>query len=75
MTANLIEQEHRFIIRRVRHMCGFKLFNFTSATLEVIEVSNMLRKRQFQNTVTSGFLLFAEIAEYVRLVSRRLRPL
>jgi putative transposase len=59
---NMIEQNHRFIKRRIRHMCGFKSFRSASATLDGIEVANMIRKRQFASTTTSGFRLFAEIA-------------
>ncbi len=59
---NLIEQDHRFIKRRVRHMCRFKSFRSASATLDGIEVANMIRKQQFSSTATSGFRLFAEIA-------------
>ncbi len=59
---NLIEQDHRFIKRRIRHMCGFKSFKSASATLDGIEVANMIRKRQFSSSTASGFRLFAEIA-------------
>ncbi len=59
---NLIEQDHRFIKRRVRHTCGFKSFRSASATLDGIEVANMIRKRQFSSTTKSGFRQFAEIA-------------
>ncbi len=59
---SLIEKDHRFIKRRVRHMCGFKSFRSASATLGGIEVANMIRKRQFPSNTTSGFQLFAEIA-------------
>ncbi|WP_299987342.1 DDE-type integrase/transposase/recombinase, partial [uncultured Ruegeria sp.] len=59
---NMIEQDHRFIKRRIRHMCGFKSFRSASATLDGIEVANMIRKQQFPSTTTSGFRLFAEIA-------------
>lgn len=59
---NLIEQDYRFIKRRVRHMCGFKSFGSASAILDGIEVANMIRKQQFPNATTSGFQLFAEIA-------------
>ena len=58
---NLIEQDHRFIKRRIRHMCGFKSFRSASATLDGIEVANMIRKRQCPSNTTSGFQLFAEI--------------
>ncbi len=59
---NIVEQDHRFIKRRVRHMCGFKSFASASATLDGIEVANMIRKRQFLHTTVSGFRMFAEIA-------------
>ncbi len=59
---NLIEQDHRFIKRRIRHMCGFKSFRSASATLDGIEVANMIRKQQSPSTKTSGFRQFAEIA-------------
>ncbi|WP_411353628.1 DDE-type integrase/transposase/recombinase [Ruegeria conchae] len=59
---NLIEQDHRFIKRRIRHMCGFKSFRSASATLDGIEVAKMIRKQQFPSTTTSGFRQFAEIA-------------
>ncbi|MDA7963587.1 DDE-type integrase/transposase/recombinase [Ruegeria sp.] len=57
-----MDQEHRLIKRRIRHRCGFKSFRSASATLDEIEVANMIRKRQFFSTTTSGFRLFAEIA-------------
>ncbi|CUK20445.1 Integrase core domain protein [Ruegeria denitrificans] len=59
---NLIELDHRFIKRRVRHMCGFKSFRSARATLDGIEVANMVRKKQFTSDTTSGFRMFAEIA-------------
>lgn len=59
---NLIEQDHKFIKRRIRYMCGFKSFRSASATLDGIEVANMIRKQQFPDTTTSGFRQFAEIA-------------
>lgn len=59
---NLIEQDHRFIKRRVRNMGGFSSFPGAAATLTGIEVANMIRKRQFVNPRLSGFQQFAEIA-------------
>ncbi|WP_411353629.1 DDE-type integrase/transposase/recombinase [Ruegeria conchae] len=58
---NMIEQDHQFIKRRVRHMCGFKSFASASATLDGIEVATMTRKQQFSSAATSGFRGFAEI--------------
>ena len=59
---NLIEQDHRFIKRRVRNVGGFGTFPGAAATLAGIEVTNMIRKRQFENSSRSGFRQFAEIA-------------
>lgn len=44
---NMIEQDHRTIKKRIRPMLGFKSFASASATLEGIEVANMIRKGQF----------------------------
>ena len=43
---NRIEQDHRRIKRRVRPMLGFKAFNSANATLDGIEMVQMMRKRQ-----------------------------
>lgn len=59
---NMIEQDHRFIRRRVRHMCGFKSLASASATLDGIEVANMIRKKHFSSAATFGFQVRAEIA-------------
>ncbi|HIP23262.1 MAG TPA: IS6 family transposase [Rhodobacteraceae bacterium] len=58
---NLIEQDHRFIKRRTRPMLGFKSFSSASATLEGIEVTHMIRKKQFKSEA-SGFKQFAALA-------------
>mgnify|MGYP003383575345 FL=1 len=42
---NMAEQDHRTIKKRIRPMLGFKSFACASATLEGIEVANMIRKR------------------------------
>ncbi|WP_366140807.1 DDE-type integrase/transposase/recombinase [uncultured Ruegeria sp.] len=59
---NLIEQEHQFIIQRVRRMSVFKPFASASAKLDGIEVVHMIRMKQFSSATTSGFRLFAVIA-------------
>jgi len=43
---NMVEQDHRTIKKRIRPMLGFKSFASASATLEGIEVANMIRKGQ-----------------------------
>lgn len=59
---NIVEQDHRFIKRRIRHMCGFKSFSTAAATIDGIEVANMIRKRQFADAGLSGFQQFAKLA-------------
>lgn len=53
---NMIEQDHRTIKKLVRPMLGFKSFVAASATLEGIEVANMIREGQF----TPGLCPFAQ---------------
>ena len=45
---NLVEQDHRFIKRRVRPMLGFKTFKSAASTIAGIELVNMIRKGQFR---------------------------
>lgn len=44
---NIIEQDHRFIKRRIRPMLGFKSFDSAASALAGIELVNMIRKGQF----------------------------
>ncbi|RLK07325.1 IS6 family transposase [Ruegeria conchae] len=44
---NIIEQDHRFIKRRIRPMLGFKSFASAASVLAGIELVNMIRKSQF----------------------------
>lgn len=44
---NRIEQDHRFIKKRVRAMLGFKSFRSAQIILSGIELMHMLRKEQF----------------------------
>ena len=55
---NMVEQDHRTIKKRIRQMLGFKSFASASATLEGIEVANMIRKGQ----LTPGICPFAQFA-------------
>ncbi|MCE8548487.1 DDE-type integrase/transposase/recombinase [Ruegeria pomeroyi] len=55
---NMVEQDHRIIKKRIRPMLGFKSFVSASATLERIEVANMIRKMQ----ITPGLCPFAQFA-------------
>ena len=58
---NIIEQDHRFIKRRTRPMLGFKSFTSAEATLDGIEVAQMIRKKQF-DLKGNGFAQFAALA-------------
>ncbi len=58
---NVVEQDHRFIKRRIRPMLGFKSFDSASATLDGIEVAQMIRKGQF-GSITCPFKQFAQLA-------------
>ncbi len=44
---NIIEQDHRFIKRRIRPMLGFKSFASAASVLAGIELANMIREGQF----------------------------
>lgn len=44
---NRIEQDHRFIKKRVRAMLGFKSFRSAKIILSGIELMHMIRKKQF----------------------------
>ena len=43
---NIVEQDHRFIKRRIRPGLGFSSFNTAWRTLQGYEVMNMIRKGQ-----------------------------
>ena len=43
---NIIEQDHRFIKKRVRACLGYRSFDTAERTLQGIEAVNMMRKGQ-----------------------------
>jgi putative transposase len=43
---NIVEQDHRFIKKRIRPMLGFKNFNSARATITGIENVRMIQKKQ-----------------------------
>jgi transposase, IS6 family len=43
---NIIEQDHRFIKKRVRSCLGYRSFDTAERTLQGVEVMNMIRKGQ-----------------------------
>lgn len=55
---SIIEQDHRTIKKPTRSMLGFRSFVSAFATLEEIEVANLIREGQF----TSGHCPFTQFA-------------
>jgi len=43
---NIVEQDHRFIKKRVRSMLGFKSFGTATSILAGVEVMHMIKKEQ-----------------------------
>lgn len=58
---NRVEQDHRFIKRRVKPMLGFKRFASASSITAGIELVNMIRKGQFRPELQS-FQQFCQLA-------------
>lgn len=59
-----IKQDHRLITKRIRPMLGFETFNSAAATMDGIEVTQLIRKKRPGST-TSGF---AELTAFARSV-------
>lgn len=51
---NIVEQDRRISKKRIRPMLGFKSFFSASATLDGIEVANMIRKGRAAYAVGGG---------------------
>jgi transposase, IS6 family len=51
---NIVEQDHRFIKKRVRSMLGLKSFRTATYILSGIEVMHMLKKKQVHQEVKSA---------------------
>jgi transposase-like protein len=49
-----VEQDHRFIKKRVRSMLGFKSYETTTSILSGIEVMHMVKKGQLHRQVKSA---------------------
>jgi len=56
---NIVEQDHRFIKRRIRPMLGFKCFWSARATLAGIELWRMLKKRQNKSSLPAWEQFYA----------------
>ncbi|PEZ50150.1 IS6 family transposase [Priestia megaterium] len=51
---NIVEQDHRFIKKRVRSMLGFKSYETATSILSGIEVMHMVKKGQLHRQVKSA---------------------
>ncbi|MGG0651003.1 DDE-type integrase/transposase/recombinase, partial [Bacillus mycoides] len=51
---NIVEQDHRFIKKRVRSMLGFKSFKTATSILRGVEAIHMMKKGQ---TFQGGMIL------------------
>ena len=59
---NIVEQDHRFIKRRVRPMLGFKSIESAESTLAGIELVRMIKKDQMKNPKSTSFQSFCSLA-------------
>ncbi|PHE82157.1 IS6 family transposase, partial [Bacillus toyonensis] len=51
---NIVEQDHRFIKKRVRSMLGFKSYETVTSILSGVEAMHMMKKRQLNLQVKSA---------------------
>ncbi len=65
---NIIEQDHRFIKRIVKHTLGFKHFNTAKRILSGIEIMNMIRKGQVDGLDRNALLEYKFINELFGIV-------
>jgi len=59
---NIVEQDHRNIKRRIATNTGFKEFESAQRTLSGIEVVNIIRKNQVQDSKSTTFRTFCSLA-------------
>ena len=59
---NIVEQDHRFIKRRIRPMFGFKSFESAKSTLAGIELVRMIKKDQMQDPKNAAYDSFISLA-------------
>jgi transposase-like protein len=60
---NIIEQDHRFIKKRVRASLGYRSFDTAERTLQGIEAINMIRKGQLKRIGREDALEQAKFVE------------
>ncbi len=59
---NIVEQDHRFIKRRIVQGLGFKEFESAKRTLSSIEIVHMIRKGQLNNQDKTMLKTFKSLA-------------
>ncbi len=59
---NIVEQDHRFIKKRITRGLGLKEFESARRTLRGIEIVHMIRKNQLTSNGTSIFKSFYSLA-------------
>jgi IS6 family transposase len=60
---NIIEQDHRFIKKRVRAYLGYRSFDTAERTLQGVEVMNMIRKGQIKRLDRCDVMGHAKLVE------------
>ena len=58
---NIVEQDHRFVKRRIRPGLGFKSFDTAKQTLTGIETVRMIEKSQLHGQAKSTFKSFCSL--------------
>jgi putative transposase len=59
---NIVEQDHRNIKRRITTTTGFKEFESAQRTLAGIEIINIIRKNQINDSKSTAFKTFISLA-------------
>lgn len=59
---NIVEQDHRHVKRRIMITTGFKEFESAKRTLAGIEVINIIKKNQVQDSKATWFATFKSLA-------------
>jgi transposase, IS6 family len=60
---NIIEQDHRFVKKRVRASLGYRWFDTAERTLQGVEAVNMIRKGQVKRLDKSDAVGQAKFVE------------
>ena len=66
---NIIEQDHRFIKKKIKPMLGFKSFSSAKITIDGIEALHMMKKGQVGNEFRSGLSQFNFVKNIMGVVA------